>query len=855
MLRREAILSVLNDLGPITSSSKNGCFSRKMESCVSPYNPDVFLTFILDASSSRLHVLKQGVFNEQDEPTRFSLILTPEPVLRISSILLSPTGRFMALVTGVSVHVCDVSSMSTNRKGSTAQPIYCAFDSADIHNPEKARIEVIKVRWHPRHTDVLVILTSNSLLFFIQCTKLPDVPLISSKLRLELNIREFHSSMDHAYSDIENSDERSGGEMESAISSLRRLDLESALGMECIDFDFGSPCLQSANKLSSIEDSTKDCCIYLLCETGDVLQVSGCMSGGGRPRIRISVLQILPPSMDNYGDNFCSILCLSALNSRRPINRLGLLELPPDVLVIADRSGHVYQGVVLHSVGQGKKRVDSVTLCLVDVIDLHLLPSLCDDGEHAERGTDDRLSTQVAGSEEGSVQSLSDLGEYSEPPLSVEPARLLSGQLSVESEECLSVADTNQGIYRYRGYYVVHHAGIHLITLPWLTNLVGFCADHLGSPFASGKDGAHKKVRSWHSLVQHLVCARLPVVKNNHSTFSGEEFQIVGLLESWQATPFCKRLSSEYSMDSNLLIVRAQPKSLKGKVLDRSALVQSIAVSPLMASNSTEQRLSRSKLTPSEVNRRGAEISALSDEMAESPTKRRSEFALRVQHLLGDDAMRMPVISALSTQTELTQMQLIDFVLKAIEALRFGPLCRLIKVRNFVEQYSARLSDHLSVQYNDASNLASLRQTLQKRAEALSDRHAVILERQQMLDKRLAVLSSRLAGLADGLTKAEVAMRDEVTHIQGRLRKGLKDWFASIRTRRIALVKRLDSLSNRSRLDTLNTTFSSVTDFAADSLSQKNWAELSVRLQKQTVEIKELISLVKLLNSQPLCSA
>ncbi|THD23565.1 hypothetical protein D915_005857 [Fasciola hepatica] len=228
-------------------------------------------------------------------------------------------------------------------------------------------------------------------------------------------------------------------------------------------------------------------------------------------------------------------------------------------------------------------------------------------------------------------------------------------------------------------------------------------------------------------------------------------------------------------------------------------------------------------------------------------TTPRSEFKLHLQRLLKTGGSGLPVITGLSTQTNLTQIQLVQFFLKATELLRSGPLDRLTRARAFVEQYTSRLADHLSVQYQEAVKLTEIRRTLQENAERLSKQHAFILERQQQIDKRLSFLADRVAGLCNGPTKVDVGMHDEVIAVRDRLRKGLKKWFGSLRSRQSLLEERL------ARVCPTRSGAPRTPKTSTDLQNEDTEAEVrrvSYLIKQETADIKYLVDSIKLLNAR-----
>lgn len=78
---------------------------------------------------------------------------------------------------------------------------------------------------------------------------------------------------------------------------------------------------------------------------GDVIQVCGCLSVRKMNQLKCNVLHIFPPSIDNYGDEFCAIHCIRPIDSSEMFS----FEKPPDILVLADKIGRLHNGIVLRA--------------------------------------------------------------------------------------------------------------------------------------------------------------------------------------------------------------------------------------------------------------------------------------------------------------------------------------------------------------------------------------------------------------------------------------------------------------------------------------------------------------------------
>ncbi|KAF5403792.1 hypothetical protein PHET_00578 [Paragonimus heterotremus] len=838
---RESLATLLKGIDLPGSPAYNSCFVKKIESHCS--SSGTTRLFILNEKLGELHVLTQNAGAK--ECTQTSCILTPMPTLRFEFMYLSPFGRLLALCTRTSIHVLDASSFfqpktTSESSSSVVKPIYGAFDVADCTNADKFRSEIRRVRWHPLHKDTLVLLTSMSSLIFVQCSRPDGLRGIHCSVLLELQSLT-HIDGYRVHEDAGYSSDSDSGSGDDTFCSRSRLDVESALGTSCVDFDFGAVLPRGLTRVKQLGLDAKDCSLYVLLGTGEVLQVAGCLTAiPNRLRVHVRTLQILPPSPDNYGDEFCSLLCISPWTQRAVAEHASAVEVPPDVLVLSNRNGQLFQGVVLNAVCKSPKQsmaTDSTpALCLVDIVDLHLHSTIEPLESH---DNDPATSTSPSTGNLSQPQSTVNDSDSGPPPLVLEQARATE-----RTAFCGSIPSSRDWYSDFEGtgfqypcsaYYVVHDTGLHLVCLPWLKDLLAWSQSLLEDPLATSKDGIlGRGVREWRSIVTHLICAQLRISRDTADSCGDEvgDFRLAGLIELFLhvGLPDCS-LKGTQSYSNQLLIVRAPTRF--GDRWDTSELVQLVHF-PRTTDMMTVCDLSTGN-RPHVQRTRSSERKALRSSI-EMP---RSEFSLQLRRLLRQDNIRLPLISALSIQTDLSQLQVIRFFLKVTETLRSGSLDRLIRARGFVEQYTDRLAHVLHVHYTDACKLMSERQVLQAKAEQLSVRHAVILERQAMLDKRLAALSCRLAGLTDGPTKAEVAMLDELTQLRRRLQKGLRTWFHALQSKCDRVKKRELEYSRDSNVNLQSN------DGRETRLSSAQWRQVSDTLRQQTLEIRALVDLVK----------
>ncbi|KAF8566261.1 hypothetical protein P879_09745 [Paragonimus westermani] len=492
-LMYESISTLLEEVDLPGSPAYNSCFVKKIESHFS--SSGTTRLFILNEKLGELHVLTQNAGAK--ECTRTSYILTPMPPLRFESMYLSPTGRLLALCTRTSIHVLDAASCfqtetASESSSSLVKPIYSAFDIADCANTDKFRSEICRVRWHPLHRDTLVLLTSMSSLIFVQCSRPDGLRGIHCSVLLELQSLT-HIDGYRVHEDAGYSSDSDSGSGDDTFCSRSCLDLQSALGTSCVDFDFGAVLPRSSTRVKQMGLDAEDCSLYVLRGTGEVFQLAGCLTAvPNRLRIHVRMLQILPPSPDNYGDEFCSLLCISPWTQRAVAEHASAVEVPPDVLVLSNRNGQLFQGVVLNAVCKSSKQpmaTDSTpALCLVGIVDLHLHSTT----ELLESHDNDPAASISSIGNLSQPQPTMNDSDSSPPPLALEPAR--ATERTVFCESTLSSQDWYSDFeetgfqYPCAAFYVVHDAGLHLVCLPWLKDLLAWSQSLLEDPLATSKD-------------------------------------------------------------------------------------------------------------------------------------------------------------------------------------------------------------------------------------------------------------------------------------------------------------------------------------------------------------------------------
>ncbi|KAK4471240.1 hypothetical protein MN116_004686 [Schistosoma mekongi] len=864
-----ALANVINDILPLLDMSSYCDYKSALENriirvsqhCKSGICFEHIKMFLLNERISKLYVLAVkdcGITSNSPYP-KVPVLLTPPLSSGINSLLCSQCSQFLALISESCVYIVDAQFGPREfGQDQIVRAIYCAIDLRDIFCRSKCNDVIAKVRWHPKSSRTLVIVTENSFIYYVHCIKSSENQSIRFNLWLEADLSVFtHSALDATYQDMEESDEGSLNEDDADNSSLsnKKINLSFALGSKCVDFDFGSPLVASKRGLSEVQ--LQDCCLFLLYETGDVIQVYGCLSVRKVNQLKFNVLHILPPSLDNYGDEFCTILCI------RPndIQEVFSFEKPPDILVLADKTGRLHNGIVLRAnlPGQNKNKSKianpSVLLCLVDIVDLNLIPcnrTVCRHGKISSEHND----VQHYHSSDSMLNSSNYPGydHWSPPSLSLEPADLnvldnIEYNSSRSMDSTSFVKNRLFGLkYLHQGYYAIHPMGIHLVSLSWIENLSLWCSE-FGDQLLGDYDKSTtvEAIRDWQSCVKHIVCGQITVSSPNRINDQEGKCRLAGFMElssniflnNEPKFPTAnKPVTPRSSKGVTLLFIRAPIQSVDSadNVTDHSYLVQLVNLTQKPVIHVMKQQ------------RYVGSDSETTNQYDSCDSTLRSHFTSQIKQILSEDDSQFPVITALNLQPNLTQQQLVQFFIKVSDALRKGPLDRLMKARSIIEHYCTRLQGIISTQYSEAMKLTSERQTLQSKAEELAKRQSIITERQIMLDKRMANLTSRLAALGDGPTRAEIAMRSEVVVIRDRLHKGLRQWLSNLQNRRDKLEKQI-LLRKKTDKSSIRNPLPNVLSKTVENIEEDQWQTISEELRKETLEIKMLINAVKTLNT------
>uniref|UniRef100_A0A0X3Q1X4 Nuclear pore complex protein Nup88 n=1 Tax=Schistocephalus solidus TaxID=70667 RepID=A0A0X3Q1X4_SCHSO len=518
-----------------------------------------------------------------------------------------------------------------------------------------------------------------------------------------------------------------------------KLNLNFALGAVCSDFDIGSPLFTAeAKSFSGLLSSP----IYVLCENGDILMVSPSPNTFSEALVR--VVRILPSAEDCYTFDFDSVLVQRSTDAGNS----------PDVLCIANRSGRIFHGIVLHVPAAVLLESDSTSfgrsvpvLYLIDGVDLQLAKPLS--------GQKSRKDAPVI----SSSGSLSSDGPPQLSKISLLPS-------------ALNMLDANMA-----HYLCVHQFGIHCIILPWIERLGQLCSK------ASDDINFHSMdLASFPGdqgcTAEHLLLTHLDSKNADEAPLPGSLRSVIGVIPP-QTLISDTSASRDDTFGGCQYVEETEVNSLLVLFSSRPHVVK-IVLPQCLSLNPQPHSLPQLSLPSGDLPDVSLPETPLSTSVSLSCRVTESDFFRSCRRVLSNSSVRLPVLSTDLREDVFSEAEFIRFFVKTISSLRSSRLGRLSTLCASVYQFAEHAEGQLAAQYEAISYLAQERNQLQRKAVSLTERHSRILERQEALNHRLSELARRIYSVEAGLTNAEVQMRLEVQNLRDRLKSGLLGWFESM---------------------------------------------------------------------------
>ncbi|KAJ8681137.1 hypothetical protein QAD02_016924 [Eretmocerus hayati] len=236
---------------------------------------------------------------------------TDPPIFEVTHLLINETVTQLVLWGTLGIVVVEL----PKRWGKDSQfqggknVISCRSHNLDGCYSQLSTSEVRKVRWHPGSTtdSHLLVLTAENIFQLYEC-EIGEMPKMTRTWKV--------GPSSHSPSKIPNL---------------------VALGDTAVDFDFVTPSVkQDGEKEIDVDKiSWKDIewPILVLRGSGDVLLVRGNVLMNQNKPVVFGSLSIFPPTVDNYGTDSCSIMCL---------------QTTPPIVVIAECTGKIYHAILLN---------------------------------------------------------------------------------------------------------------------------------------------------------------------------------------------------------------------------------------------------------------------------------------------------------------------------------------------------------------------------------------------------------------------------------------------------------------------------------------------------------------------------
>ncbi|XP_015114382.1 nuclear pore complex protein Nup88 isoform X2 [Diachasma alloeum] len=445
-----------------------------------------------------------------------------------------------------------------------------------------------------------------------------------------------------------------------SLSSTKIIANVESLGETAVDFDFATPIMKLDDDYHGNDDWHKiQWPILVLRGDGDVLMVHGNILSGSltKPDV-LGALTMYPPVADNYGLDSCSIMCIPTT---------------PPVVVIATTTGKLYHALLMRE---------------------------------PEGEADDEKSW----SQYGSTYSLH----------TPDDALFVFEEVEMELGLLFTATDKKYrcpiNLHRDKGnklrYFCSHNAGIHMVTLPMITQLEEYVN--------ASEENADLSLPSslLPSSTQYLLCTR--------TKYSGQE----------EATPV---------LGFGLL---QQPCSLLIALLYSGVIVDLSVVDR--------------DCFP--------KVDHLEPAVSSSKKMTREPFDMYIRNLLKHDSASQP-ITKLGTTTKLSGKEYLELLYRATHVFRSNYFVKHDKVRAEIAKKVRGLKDLKNHQLKELDHLMETRKDLQGKAEQLAERYEDIKDKQEELAKRAEEVL-RLVNYKE-LSSAERADATELKDLNQKVSKEL----------------------------------------------------------------------------------
>lgn len=125
---------------------------------------------------------------------------------------------------------------------------------------------IVKVKWHSKCSETLVILTEKSFLYYVTCKNMEGFGNFVFSIKLQIDLSNFESVFSVLYGEFHNCQVDMMDEKDFVGKHGKKLDLSLALGNKCVDFDFGSVFTFCGGLF---KEKVRDCSVFVLYESGE----------------------------------------------------------------------------------------------------------------------------------------------------------------------------------------------------------------------------------------------------------------------------------------------------------------------------------------------------------------------------------------------------------------------------------------------------------------------------------------------------------------------------------------------------------------------------------------------------------
>ncbi|XP_034952149.1 nuclear pore complex protein Nup88 [Chelonus insularis] len=377
------------------------------------------ILYIWNAYKCCIHTLNLALIDENTDVSTISyqtLQPTDPPIFEITNLLINETATQLVLWGNLGIGIVELPRRwgRDNLFQGGKSSISCLNHILNGINAQlSSSFGVKRARWHPGspNDSHLLVLTSDNSFQLYECS-IGHVPKLMKHWKVGVT---------------------------PVFSPTKKISTIESLGETAVDFDFVTPTIKNTS-LNDTKDSHNwneiEWPILVLRGDGNVLLVHGNILSNLCPKpVVFGSLSIFPAMFDNYGIDACSIMCLQTI---------------PPVVVIATCTGKIYHAILL--------RENFINDDTQDAIDRYF-----------DNYDNKKMVKERTWSEYGSNYSLHtpDDGLFVFEQLEMELGLLFDD----EDKKYNCIINLHRDRSNKSRYFCSHNAGIHMITLPVLSQL------------------------------------------------------------------------------------------------------------------------------------------------------------------------------------------------------------------------------------------------------------------------------------------------------------------------------------------------------------------------------------------------